>query len=155
MSEICTVARGTSPLGHLFAWFRFSPRVLAKAVRFTCVGLINGAVFAMTTAAMIHLTGFAPTPASVVGYCVSVPVGFIGHRNFAFRSSGNRWWQLLRFGLVQLANIAITGGAMAAMVERFHLHYLWGIAAAIVLVPVINFFLAHLWIFREQQQVQL
>lgn len=154
MSEAASLDHSASPRADLLAWLRFSPHVAARAVRFACVGVMNGAVFALTTAAMIHLAGMAPTPASIVGYCLSVPAGFIGHRNFAFRSSGNRWWQALRFGLVQLANMAITGGAMAALVERFHLHYFWGIAAAIVLVPFANFLLAHLWIFREQQQVQ-
>lgn len=154
MSEAGSLVRANAPRGDLFAWFRSSPHVAAKAIRFACVGAMNGAIFALTTAAMVHWAGMTPTPASIVGYCLSVPAGFVGHRNFAFRSCGNRLLQALRFGLVQMANIGITGEAMATLVERFHLHYFWGIAAAIVLVPFANFLLAHLWIFREQQQVQ-
>lgn len=154
MSEAGSLSPAAPSRVMALSWLRYSPHVAAKAIRFACVGGMNGAVFALTTAALVNWAGVSPMLASVIGYCVSVPAGFVGHRNFAFRSNGERWWQALRFGLVQLANVAITWGAMAASVERFHAHYAWGIAGAIVLVPFANFLLAHFWIFREQQQVQ-
>jgi putative flippase GtrA len=128
---------------------RHSHSVLARAIRFCAIGLVNAAVFAGTTVIMVRVVGIAPTPASPVAYLVSAPVGFLGHRHITFLSAGHRGRQALRFATVQVINIAVTLSSMATAVDRLHLGYGWGVATAIVLVPLANFFLANFWIFRK------
>jgi putative flippase GtrA len=134
----------------LWPWLHKSPRLFAKAIRFALVGGLNGCVFAGVTALLVSGLGAAPIPASIAGYCVSVPMGFVGHRQFSFRSSGHWLAEGSRFVAVQLANIAATAGSMYLAVDRLGVAYYWGMVAAIVVVPLLNFALANLWVFAGQ-----
>ena len=134
-------------LESLWPWLHKSPHLLAKAIRFALVGLLNGCIFAAVTALLVSGLGVDPIPASVAGYCLSVPLGFLGHRQFSFRSRGHWLAEAGRFVVVQLVNIAATAGSMYLAVEHLGAAYYWGMVAAVILVPMVNFLLAHLWVF--------
>lgn len=140
-----------SPAHSLWPWLHKSPHLLARAIRFGAVGVLNGCIFAAVTALLVSGLGVDPVAASVAGYCVSVPLGFIGHRQFSFRSHGQWRLEAWRFVLVQLVNVAATAGSMYLAVDRLGAAYYWGMAAAVVLVPALNFALAHLWIFGADE----
>lgn len=140
----------SAPLAAYRHWLRTSPALLAKAIRFTMIGLLSGVTFALTTAALVAGWGVDPVAASVVGYCVSVPTNFVGHRQFSFRSRGRWTAEAIRFLLVQLFNIALTIGTMRCVVQYFHAGYEWGMLATVIVVPVANFVFANLWVFRKQ-----
>ena len=91
-------------LESLWPWLHKSPHLLAKAIRFALVGLLNGCIFAAVTALLVSGLGVDPIPASVAGYCLSVPLGFLGHRQFSFRSRGH--W-LAEAGLTKVQSRAI------------------------------------------------
>ena len=132
-------------------WSRLhkSPHLLAKALRFAIIGSLNSFIFASVTALLVSMLWVAPVPASIVGYCVSVPISFLGHRQFSFRSRGHWPVEASRFVLVQLVSIAATAGSMYLAVDHFAAAYYWGMVAAVILVPVLNFALANLWVFGK------
>ena len=131
-------------------WTYSSPRLLAKAIRFSFVGFLSGVVFSLTTALLVSGLGVEAIVSSILGYCISVPVSFLGHRQFSFHSKGNWIADTIRFAFVQMCNIALTAGAMYVTVEQFRSQYYWGIMAAIALIPIVNFGVANLWVFRNQ-----
>lgn len=128
-----------------------SGHVAAKALRFGVVGVLNGLVYAAVTSALVVGLGMAPVPASVLGYCASVPLGFLGHRRFAFRSDGHWSAEAARFAFTQALNITVTALSMQAATQWLGGAYYWGMAAAVVLVPIANFLVLNLWVFRDQR----
>jgi putative flippase GtrA len=131
-------------------WLVGSDRLLAKAFRFACIGLLGGSIYALVTIALVSGLGIAPVPASLGGYVASVPLGFIGHRQFSFRSNGRWTAEVTRFVVSQALNMSVTAGAMYAATRYFAADYGWGMVAAVILVPIANFALLNLWVFRDQ-----
>lgn len=122
----------------------------AKLIRFVCIGVLSGAIYALVTAALVSRLGVAPVPASIAGYCASVPASFLGHRNISFRSRGRWTSEAVRFVLMQAANIAVTALSMHGSVEWAGAPYWWGMIIAVVLIPIANFILMNVWVFRDQ-----
>lgn len=127
-----------------------SDGLVLRASRFALVGVANGLVYAGVTACLVRVLGVAPTPASVAGYCASVPLGFVGHRRFSFRSHGDWVNEATRFVVIQAMNIAITASTMHGVTAWLGISYIWGIVGAVVLVPLANFACLHLWVFRRR-----
>jgi len=127
-----------------------SGSLVAKAFRFVLVGVLSGTIYASVTAALVAGMDVAPVAASIVGYCVSVPASFLGHRQFSFRSNGRWSSDAVRFVVAQALNISVTAGAMYAATDYFRLHYYWGMVAAVILVPIANFIFMNIWVFRYQ-----
>lgn len=128
-----------------------SGHIAAKATRFAGVGVMSGVIYAAVTAALVTGLGAAPTPASVAGYLAAVPLNFVGHRSFSFRSRGRWSLDALRFVAAQALNIAVTAGSMHAATVWFGSAYWWGMVAAVILVPIANFAFMNLWVFRDQK----
>jgi len=120
-------------------------------MRFAFIGGSAAVVFALVTIAMIRFFRMDPSSASMVGYCASVPTGFIGHRHVSFRSRDAWAPQALRFALVQAFNFSLTVLSMHTAVARTGGNYYVGIVAASIMVPTVNFILSFAWVFRERQ----
>ena len=118
-------------------------------MRFGVVGVLNGLLFTLITALLVEHAGVEPTRAGVIAYGVSALAGFLGHRHISFRSSGNRWKQASRFLVIQLTNVMLTSFALYSAVWRLHISFYCGVVAALILAPLMNFIVAHFWVFRE------
>lgn len=127
-----------------------SQHLMAVMVRFGFIGGINAVVFFAGTWLGIKVLGWSAVGASLLGYGLSMPVGFFGHRRVSFRSTGHPLAEALRFGAVQAINIGITVATMAGVVDRLRLGWMWGGMGVVVLVPIANFVLARLWVFRRK-----
>lgn len=130
---------------------RTSGHFLAKAVRFAIVGVLSGAIYCVVTALLVTRAGVEPIPASIAGYCAAVPMSFLGHRRYSFRSNGRWTGEALRFVLAQALNISVTALSMYGATAFLGESYQWGMAAAVVLVPLANFAFMNLWVFRDQE----
>lgn len=127
-----------------------STHLLAKLIRFAAVGVLSGSIYALVTSVLVSGFGWMPIPASIAGYCASVPASFLGHRRFSFRSNGHWTAEAVRFVLAQALNIAVTAGSMYAALRYLGPNYGWGMAAAVILVPIANFLFMNLWVFADQ-----
>jgi putative flippase GtrA len=127
-----------------------SDHVLMRAMRFGMVGVMSGLVFAGITALCISSFGIGHKLASALGYLGSLPLNFIANRSFSFRSSNALSGDAARFLALHVGNLLVTTFAMGAVVDFLRLHYAVGIAAAIVLVPCVNFAVMQLWVFRAE-----
>jgi putative flippase GtrA len=123
-----------------------SGHVLARLVRFGMVGVASGLVYAAVTTVLVSRLGAGPVHASLMGYVLSVPVSFLGHRGFSFRSRGHLTTEARRFLFSQALNLTVAALVMDR-VKALHISYLWGIVATIVLIPIANFLLMHFWVF--------
>jgi putative flippase GtrA len=133
-------------------WIDFlsqSQMLAAKLVRFGLIGIVSSLVFLACTAVLAGSFGLDPKMASAAGYLVSMPANFVGNRQFSFKSTGRVFGDLLRFLLLHGCNILLTMAAMGAVVDVLRLHFGFGAAAAIVIVPLVNFAMMNLWVFRR------
>jgi putative flippase GtrA len=121
----------------------------SKALRFAIVGGLSGCIFAGATFTFVTLAGFEDKLSSALAYIVSMPLNFIGHRIFSFRSTTKILPSAGRFAVIHLVNILITILAMGAAVDVLKLPYYLGVFAAIVVVPLANFFLMDAWVFSN------
>ncbi len=126
-----------------------SQSVVFKAARFGLVGLLSAGIFSTVTALMAGWGGFDPELSSATGYVVSIPLNFVGNRNFSFLSHNKMFGDLLRYAILHLVNILLTTITMGTAVNALHLNYGVGIAAAVALIPVVNFIAMNWWVFRS------
>jgi putative flippase GtrA len=121
-----------------------------RAARFCLVGVASGLIFAAFTICSIAVFGVGHKLASVYGYLASLPLNFLANRRFSFRSGNALADDAMRFLSLQVGNLCITAFAMGAVVDFLRLHYMFGIIAAIALVPVVNFVIMQWWVFRRR-----
>ncbi len=119
-----------------------------KLLRFPAVGAASTLIYAIATSSYISLFSVGNELAAFFGYMTAVPFAFFGHRSFTFSSRGAVTTELGRFVLVHLIGLVVSWFSMHVMVGQFHLHYAFGIAGAMVLVPTISFVLFDRWVFR-------
>ena len=121
---------------------------LAKVLRFSTVGLANAVIYALVTAASIHFIGISARTGALVGYVATLPFAFFAHKHFTFRKNGDAACQVLRFLITYFCGLLVSVLAMDISVDRFGLHYMVGIAIAVILVPIVTLVVLDHWVFR-------
>jgi len=145
-------SEATLPIMKAIAWAQTAPHLTARALRYALVGIGNGAVFAGTSVLAVSQLGMHPTAASALGYLCSVPLSFIGHRSFTFRSA-NAWkGEAARFVLAHACCLTVSVLIMSAVMEM-RLPYFWGLVGAVLLIPLANFLIANFWVFTQRWKV--
>jgi len=125
-----------------------------KAARFGMAGLLSGLIFAIVSIVCAGLLGWEPKLASAAGYVSSMPVNFAANRHFSFRSQGAFWGDLARFVLLHACNMLLTAFVTGVVVDLMRLHYMFGTAAVVVIVPCVNFAAMNFWVFRKTNSSQ-
>jgi putative flippase GtrA len=120
----------------------------AKVLRFSTVGLANALIYALVTAASIHFMSIPARTAALVGYIATLPFAFFAHKHFTFRKNGDAASQALRFLITYCCGLFVSVLAMDISVDRFGLHYMVGVAVAIILVPIVTLVVLDHWVFR-------
>ena len=86
----------------------------------------------------------------LVAWSLGLPLAFLAHRAFTFSSRGIIGVEWIRFVATQLASMVTSVAAMSLAVDVLGLHYLFGLIAGIVLVPVLNYLALNRWVFQHQ-----
>ena len=128
------------------------PVWLVKVSRFASVGALSGAVYALVTAGAISLADIAHSRASVLGYLAALPLNFFMQRSFTFNSQGHVAADLAKYTVTQVVNMALCWAAMAIAVDAFAFHYVFGILASIIVVPLMTYFVMDNWVFATQSK---
>lgn len=124
-----------------------------KLVRFVGVGVLNGAIYAASTSLLTSGFGIEGKLASVFGYATSIPFAFYAHRSYTFGSKGKVKSEFRRFLISQGTGLIVSVFLMAAAIDYLGLHYAFGIVAAIVVVPSVNFLVLDQWVFFSGKAV--
>jgi putative flippase GtrA len=118
-----------------------------KLCRFAMVGMASTAIYAGTTFLSVHAWGLSPLVGQAVGLALSTLWSYFGHHAFTFGADGRHGAYLPRF-LGQAAFTSLLSTAFIHVTAIWRLSYLWGVAATVVVAPVINFLLMQFWVFR-------
>ena len=133
---------------HNAVWLR---ALATKAMRFGLVGIVSAGIYAGVTVLCVSRLGLEAKVASTIGYLAALPLSFVAHRQYTFVAGGIVWREAIRFIAVHIANIGISIGTMALAVDGFDLGYGFGVAGALVLVPLVAFILMNFWVFQKQK----
>lgn len=123
-----------------------SPGLIA---RYAAMGGLSATSHVGTTWGLVS-AGLEPTVATSIGFAVSVFVSYVLQRGWVFRSRRRHRETIPRFLLV----VALAGSTNWLVVfigtEVFEIHYLGAQVAALVLIPLQNFFLNSLFTFGNR-----
>lgn len=92
-----------------------------ERVRFLLVGGIN-TVFGYGLFALLYQVfggAFSYLGVLVITYCIASLVNFYSYRRFVFSANGRPVRDYLAFVLVSLVSLAVNGGVLVGLVERF------------------------------------
>jgi len=128
-------------------WLVRSQSLTARAIRFGAVGTVTSAGFALMVAGLV---GWVTEPvAAALAYLLLVPVNYLGHRRATFRSRAPTGTELARYLAVHGATLLVCASMMQGVTAGLGQSHWVGSAAIVVLAPVMNFSLLHLWVFRR------
>lgn len=118
-------------------------------VSFVLVGAVCTGLHYLLLVVLVHATGLAAVPASVIGYVVSTLLSYALNRRKTFASDRAHAEALPRFAAVALAGCMLNAGLLWAMLG-LGMHYFPGQLLATLVVLFWNFLANRGWTFAER-----
>lgn len=115
--------------------------------RYATVGLVCGVVYAAVVVLCVQRLQLGAAGASALGYAIAIPVSYLGHRLFTFRSKARLLPESGRFLLVQLVCIGLAFAIMYSVTELAEGPLWLGIGLCIALLPIGGFLAMKLLVF--------
>jgi putative flippase GtrA len=130
-------------------------RRFERVIRYVLVGGGVTLFYTLVTATLISGKIIAdPTLASAIASVVTLPISFLVHRRFTYADTKREQGQWERFALIAVANFVVNVGAMKAA-DAMHFPYWSALAFGWVVVPVVNYAINVLWVFRSKTFLSL
>jgi putative flippase GtrA len=126
---------------------------IRRFLRFALVGGVSGCIYAAVVSVSIEYLSLPPTAAGVLGYLASIPLNFIGHKHFAFRTQGRFAAEMTKYALSTLTGILMSAAIMHFSV-KWGIGVLGGIAFAILTIPIGTFLVFNNWVFGGRNTVR-
>jgi putative flippase GtrA len=120
---------------------------------FLCIGLAATAVHVVIAAHLIGTHMMPPALGNAIAFLFANLLSYFSQSAYVFRrpSTPVRYWRFLCVSLVGLALVA----AISSGFEVLGVHYLAGIAAVVLVLPIVTFGLHSLWTFRNRGEETL
>lgn len=126
-------------------------RNLAQTLRFILVGASNTFLYFLIANALHYTIGVERDFAAYVSYGLVLPLSFIGHRKFTFRSSSPPLSEWLRFCVMQALCLCIIAGVNATA-NSYPTFPSWlSFATISVLIPALSFVIMQIWVFAARR----
>ena len=132
--------KNTNPLGALFHVFG----------RFSLVGIIATFIYFISANLLIYTNIVSPIIASSIAFIITMPISFLGHRNFTFRAGQKNISYLKRYlsyaiiGFV-CSNFIIFLTTLTSLINAYI-----GVAMVTLVLPIINFLALKFFVFYEK-----
>ncbi|MCI3953041.1 MAG: rane protein [Burkholderiales bacterium] len=114
---------------------------------FLCIGLGATAVHVVIAAYLIGTHMMPPALGNTIAFVFANLFSYFSQSTYVFQRPPTpaQYWRFLSVSLVGLAVVA----AISSGLEVLGVHYLAGIAAVVLIVPIATFGLHSLWTFRD------
>ena len=114
---------------------------------FVCIGLGATAVHVVIAAYLIGTHMMPPALGNAIAFVFANLFSYFSQSTYVFQRPPTpaQYWRFLGVSLVGLAVVA----AISSGLEVLGVHYLAGIAAVVLVVPIATFGLHSLWTFRD------
>jgi len=119
---------------------------ILRLLRFAAVGVAATATHALALVGGVELADLSPGAANVLAWMCAVPVSYLGHYFFTFRSHHPHGETLWRFFIVYLVALG-TSQALVEGLGALGQSYAWAIPAMVVAIPLATFVVMRLLVF--------
>ncbi len=137
-----------------WGWTLLTTGFLGRVIRYGIVGVTVAALYSLAILALVPLVRpYSPTIASIIAFCLVLPVGFWLHCRFSFADRAGGDGQAWRFTVTNISSFIVSVGGMYVITEILRVSYLFGIAWNWVAVPAVNFGIYMFWVFRHPTPV--
>lgn len=116
-----------------------------QAVRYSCVGIANSALYFVLAATLNSLTGLAAALCSVIAYVVAAALAYLAHKHLTFESRGAASREISRFVASTLLGLSL------ALLIPLVLHGgdpMIAFLTVLVVVPICSFLMMKFFVFR-------
>lgn len=124
---------------------------MAQILRYGLVGVLLTSLYFGLTALIIETLGAVPTISSIVSFVVSVPVAFYLHKHVTFRaySAHKLRREITRFCVTMTCAFLVSSLIVFFVTEVMFMHYGFAFLLTGVVVPLCNYIVFTVWVFRE------
>lgn len=132
---------------EIAAWLLRSQTLKARLIRFAAVGGSTSAAYVLIVAGLV---GPVSEPAAAaVAYLILLPVNFHAHRRATFRSRQPTRPEFARYLVMHGVTLVACVAGMSLVTDGMGGSHWAGSAVIVVLAPVLNFVIMHLWVYRN------
>lgn len=123
-----------------------------RVLRYALAGLGTSLCYTLLVVALVHAS-FSAVAAAMLGFVLVQPIGLVMHGTITYPGTLRARAHLprigVRFVLTNAAGFGLASGSMALATSVWHASYLWGVALTWVLIPMANFLIYLIWVFRQ------
>ena len=124
--------------------------VRRQFVMFLCIGLGATAVHVVIATHLIGNHMMPPAPGNAIAFVFANLFSYFSQSAYVFHRSPTRV-QYWRFLSVSLAGLAFVAGISSGL-EALGVHYLAGVGAVVLVLPIVTFGVHSLWTFRDAKR---
>jgi len=141
---------GSGVAAKIAQWRDWLPGFIFQTARYGMVGVANASFYTFLVLAFVQGGGYDPDWAALFGFCIALPIGYLGHWGITFQAKHRFFdgWQ--RFAVMSVISFLVVVPGMHLVTHILDLPYGFGIAAAWVVSPAINYAALQLWVFTHR-----
>jgi putative flippase GtrA len=132
--------KNTNPLVALFHVFG----------RFSLVGIIATFIYFISANLLIYTNIVSPIIASSIAFIITMPISFLGHRNFTFQAGQNNISYLKRYLCYAIIGFACSNLIIFLTTLTSLINAYIGVAMVTLVLPIINFLALKFFVFYEK-----
>lgn len=118
-------------------------------------GLIGGGVsllYAGLVVLLVERLHVGAVAASVLAFCVTMPISYLGHSRFTFADRDRSLAGKLKFASATAVAFCAAPALMYAVTHWTHWPYLVGIGLIWVVIPLANYMVFFVWVFAAGKE---
>ena len=123
-----------------------------RLVRYFVSGVAISTGYTVTVMVLVELLRWMdPVAASTLSFVIWTPVSYAVHRDFTFRFRGDHFAAAVKFLLAFVARLAGSAYVVYLATELLGWNYMVGVLANWIVLPLINYLVLSLWVFRTRR----
>lgn len=136
-----------SKVVELIRLAHFSERL--ELLRFAVAGVGVSLGYTITVVLLVELRGWqSPAAANLLSFLLWTPISYFVHRDFTFRFGGRSRSAALKFFATFIAKLLASVIVVGLATRAFGAHYIFGVLANWVVLPLISYLVLKVWVFR-------
>lgn len=121
--------------------------LVGRMLRYAIIGVAIALIYNATVFYLAHHQDMRPVPASLIGYALTLPFAYVGHRVHTFNSHNRILPESRRFGVATVFSLVVTLATMFLLADVLSLPPIIGAVTATIVIPWGNFVLLSTKVF--------
>ena len=123
-----------------------------RLLRYFVSGVAISTGYTITVMVLVELLRWMePVAASTLSFVIWTPVSYAVHRDFTFRFRGDHFAAAVKFLLAFVGRLAGSAYVVYLATELLGWNYMVGVLANWIVLPLINYLVLSLWVFRPRR----